>query len=247
MNIQRFHRHRHYTYIVDIFLAIPLHWNRFDLNLFSPQATLLIRSILCYSYPTMRMWCVLLFFYFRVHWRFFLLLLSVYTHCVMCLNRVESIQWTTAIVEGQLLSNYYAANAAQTHMLFVRLFCRLHWIQINWFFEVLLHATNANTQRPGCVCVCCHPFNNLYMLTLSDKQKMFLILYHLVVTSSDLLESKLKRMKANRFLLVFFVLAAEIEGKTRWISNWIRIDVNRFPIQWDKMKMKRIYRMKTKQ
>lgn len=53
------------------------------------------------------------------------------------------------------------------------------------------------------------------MLTLSDKQKMFLILYHLVVTSSDLLESKLKRMKANRFLLGFFVLAAEIEGKTR--------------------------------
>lgn len=247
MNIQRFHRHRHYTYIVDIFLAIPLHWNRFDLNLFSPQATLLIRSILCYSYPTMRMWCVLLFFYFRVHWRFFLLLLSVYTHCVMCLNRVESIQWTTAIVEGQLLSNYYAANAAQTHMLFVRLFCRLRWIQINWFFEVLLHATNANTQRPGCVCVCCHPFNNLYMLTLSDKQKMFLILYHLVVTSSDLLESKLKRMKANRFLLGFFVLAAEIKGKTRWISNWIQINVNRFPIQWDKMKMKRIYRMKTKQ
>lgn len=130
-------------------------------------------------------------------------------HAAWCACEVQYTQWTLASLEGQLLSNYYAANAAQIHILFVRLLCAwieyksngsLKFCHMHWPWGTDWRPNNsgrsacnrANNRTVHCdvyaVCVCvCRRFNNfLYYISSheNDKQKTFQLFYHLMLHHS---------------------------------------------------------------
>lgn len=132
-------------------------------------------------------------------------------------------------VEGQLLSNYYAANGAQysidpAYTLFVRLFSRRMNRNTNQcvFFEVLLCDTHTHAS-PRCDV---NPFNNFYFFTYKcDKQKM--LSSPGAVTSFDFYWIRIggKYREWNRFVLhlsVWKKYRKNYDRREKYVKNYDR-------------------------